>query len=157
MSVFDTILKLKSDKHIKVHYFIYSRRMILLAMPMILNGMELGFLYGEFTTNYVGESLGGKSIGYIMGIFGAVAVVGSYAVGRICDRCKTLLILPKHTQTLIDVQVWFMARHACRYNDILCSLYAMRIFECVEVRWQLGVDGWYSLFACCRRCRYVFT
>jgi len=60
--------------------------MILLAPLMAFNGMELGFVWGEFTTNFVRESLGENSIGYVMGIFGAVNVVSSYGIGRLSDR-----------------------------------------------------------------------
>jgi len=60
--------------------------MIFLASLLMFNGIELGFVYGEFTANFVRESLGEGSIGYIMGIFGAVNVFASFVFGRLHDK-----------------------------------------------------------------------
>ena len=41
-------------------------------IPLIMySGLEVSFIWSDFTTNYVAESLGVADIGYVMAIFGA--------------------------------------------------------------------------------------
>ncbi|ETV80317.1 hypothetical protein H257_06635 [Aphanomyces astaci] len=60
---------------------------VLILLPMFLfGGVMRGFTMGEFTSNFIRESLGSASIGYIMTVFGTVNVLGSYGFGKLTDR-----------------------------------------------------------------------
>ncbi|CAK4144729.1 unnamed protein product [Aphanomyces euteiches] len=63
-----------------------DRRMLLLAPAMILNGIQQGFMTGEFTSNIIRESLGSPSIGTVFVLVGFTAVYSSYAFGKLADR-----------------------------------------------------------------------
>ncbi|KAH9161908.1 hypothetical protein LEN26_001206 [Aphanomyces euteiches] len=63
-----------------------DKRMLILAPVFILSGLEQGFASGEFTSNFIRESLGSSSIGYVMAIYGSTNVVASYAFGRLADK-----------------------------------------------------------------------
>ncbi|KAF0718656.1 hypothetical protein AaE_010606 [Aphanomyces astaci] len=67
-----------------------SRMLILLPM-FLFGGVMRGFTMGEFTSNFIRESLGSASIGYIMTVFGTVNVLGSYGFGKLTDRFGPLL------------------------------------------------------------------
>ncbi|ETV80314.1 hypothetical protein, variant 1 [Aphanomyces astaci] len=67
-----------------------SRMLILLPM-FFFGGVMRGFAMGEFTSNIVRQSLGSASIGYIMTVYGAVNVMGSYGFGKLTDRFGPLV------------------------------------------------------------------
>ncbi|KAF0695131.1 Aste57867_14028 [Aphanomyces stellatus] len=61
-------------------------RMLVLAPTMILNGIQQAFLSGEFTSNFIRESLGSASIGYVFVLVGLVSVTSSFVFGKLADR-----------------------------------------------------------------------
>ncbi|KAF0695133.1 Aste57867_14030 [Aphanomyces stellatus] len=61
-------------------------RMIVLIPVWLVSGLQLGFVSGEFTSNFIRESLGSASIGYVMAVFGVVNVVCSYWFGKLADK-----------------------------------------------------------------------
>ncbi|OQS00730.1 UNC93-like protein 3-like [Achlya hypogyna] len=65
-------------------------RMLVLLPLMLFNGIQQGFTSSEFTTNFIRESLGEASIGYVMAVFGAMNVVFSIGVGRLADKVGTM-------------------------------------------------------------------
>ncbi|ETW09636.1 hypothetical protein, variant [Aphanomyces invadans] len=65
---------------------------VLILLPMFLfGGVQRGFAMGEFTSSFIRESLGSASIGYVMTVYGAVTVLGSYGFGKLTDRFGPLL------------------------------------------------------------------
>ncbi|KDO24686.1 hypothetical protein SPRG_10220 [Saprolegnia parasitica CBS 223.65] len=65
-------------------------RMLVLAPLMLFNGIQQGFTSSEFTTNFIRESLGEASIGYVMAVFGATNVLFSIGIGRLADKVGTM-------------------------------------------------------------------
>ncbi|RHY96103.1 hypothetical protein DYB37_007370 [Aphanomyces astaci] len=61
-------------------------RMVVLAPVFVLNGLQQGFATGEFTSNFIRESVGGASIGYVMALYGGCNVVSSYGFGKLADK-----------------------------------------------------------------------
>jgi len=56
------------------------------VIPLIMyTGLEVSFIWSDFTTNYIAGSLGVQNIGYCMAIFGAADVVGSIGLGKLSD------------------------------------------------------------------------
>ncbi|ETV80307.1 hypothetical protein, variant 3 [Aphanomyces astaci] len=63
-----------------------DNRMVVLAPVFVLNGLQQGFATGEFTSNFIRESVGGASIGYVMALYGGCNVVSSYGFGKLADK-----------------------------------------------------------------------
>ncbi|OQR96047.1 hypothetical protein THRCLA_07392 [Thraustotheca clavata] len=61
-------------------------RMVVLSPLLLFTGIQQGFISSEFTSNYIRESLGEASIGYVMAVFGVMSVFFSYVIGRVADR-----------------------------------------------------------------------
>ncbi|RHZ33538.1 hypothetical protein DYB37_004797 [Aphanomyces astaci] len=72
---------------------LFQCRMLILLPMFLFGGVMRGFTMGEFTSNFIRESLGSASIGYIMTVFGTVNVLGSYGFGKLTDRCVTILFV----------------------------------------------------------------
>ncbi|RHY01548.1 hypothetical protein DYB25_002327 [Aphanomyces astaci] len=66
-------------------------RMVVLAPVFVLNGLQQGFATGEFTSNFIRESVGGASIGYVMALYGGCNVVSSYGFGKLADKYEYVL------------------------------------------------------------------
>ncbi|KAF0718653.1 hypothetical protein AaE_010603 [Aphanomyces astaci] len=62
------------------------RRMLALTPIMLLNGLQQGFLSGEFTSNVVRESLGSAAIGTVFAVVGLVSVSSSFVFGKLADK-----------------------------------------------------------------------
>jgi len=59
---------------------------LLLLIPMIMyNGLECGWIWGDFTANFVKVSLGEHNVGYVMTIFGISDAFFSFGFGRLSD------------------------------------------------------------------------
>jgi len=57
-----------------------------LLIPIIMySGLEQGFIWGDFTANYITEGLGEDYIGYVMAVFGASDAVFSVLLGSVSD------------------------------------------------------------------------
>ena len=69
-----------------------ARRMVVLAPLMLFNGIQQGFTSSEFTTNFIRESLGEASIGYVMAVFGATNVLFSIGIGRLADKLTSFFL-----------------------------------------------------------------
>ncbi|ETV80322.1 hypothetical protein, variant [Aphanomyces astaci] len=63
-----------------------DRRMLALTPIMLLNGLQQGFLSGEFTSNVVRESLGSAAIGTVFAVVGLVSVSSSFVFGKLADK-----------------------------------------------------------------------
>jgi MFS family permease len=61
-------------------------RMCLITPLMIYTGLEQGFIWGDFTTNFVKPSVGEGDVGYVMALFGIVDVIFSGLLGFLSDR-----------------------------------------------------------------------
>jgi hypothetical protein len=58
-------------------------------LPLIMySGLEMGFIWGDFTANYVKPTLGKADIGYVMCVFGASDIFYSFALGRLSDDAR---------------------------------------------------------------------
>ncbi|KAF0695135.1 Aste57867_14032 [Aphanomyces stellatus] len=68
-----------------------DNRMVVLAPVFMFTGLLRGFAMGEFTANFIRESLGSSNIGYIMALYGGINVVASYGVGKLADKFGPLL------------------------------------------------------------------
>jgi len=63
---------------------------LLLLIPIIFySGMEQGFVFGSFTSDIVQTTIGKGKIGFVMTVFGAVNVAGSFFLGKVADRFGT--------------------------------------------------------------------
>merc|ERR1712216_425531 len=62
-----------------------DRRMLCLIPLIMYSGLEMGFIWGGFTSNWVKPSVGTNNIGYVMAAFGASDVIFSALLGRISD------------------------------------------------------------------------
>eukprot|EP01063_Lacrimia_lanifica_P032865 TRINITY_DN5698_c0_g1_i1.p1 TRINITY_DN5698_c0_g1~~TRINITY_DN5698_c0_g1_i1.p1 ORF type:complete len:557 (+),score=169.79 TRINITY_DN5698_c0_g1_i1:60-1673(+) len=62
-----------------------DRRLMLLIPAIMYSGIEMGFIWGTYTSNWVKSSVGTANIGYVMAAFGACDVLGSVAFGRLSD------------------------------------------------------------------------
>eukprot|EP01059_Diplonema_ambulator_P015122 TRINITY_DN2621_c1_g4_i1.p1 TRINITY_DN2621_c1_g4~~TRINITY_DN2621_c1_g4_i1.p1 ORF type:complete len:520 (+),score=209.35 TRINITY_DN2621_c1_g4_i1:51-1610(+) len=60
-------------------------RMLYLIPLIMYNGMEQGFIWGDFTSNWVKPSVGLENIGYVMAAFGATDALGSFILGKVSD------------------------------------------------------------------------
>lgn len=60
-------------------------RMYSLIPIIMYSGLEMGFIWGDFTSNYVKPTLGKAKIGYVMCIFGCADIMFSYIFGKISD------------------------------------------------------------------------
>ena len=60
--------------------------MCLLIPLFVFNGLEQAFIWGDFTSHFVKESVGPDSIGYIMVVYGASNAFGSFLCGRYADK-----------------------------------------------------------------------
>ncbi|RHY12203.1 hypothetical protein DYB36_003400 [Aphanomyces astaci] len=67
------------------------RRMLALTPIMLLNGLQQGFLSGEFTSNVVRESLGSAAIGTVFAVVGLVSVSSSFVFGKLADKYNLLM------------------------------------------------------------------
>jgi MFS family permease len=57
-----------------------------LMIPIIMySGLEQGFIWGDFTANYITEGLGEDYIGYVMAIYGASDALSSVILGSVSD------------------------------------------------------------------------
>ena len=54
-----------------------------LVLLCLFNGLEQGFVWGDFTAHFIEKSVGEASIGYLMVIFGGTNAVGSYISGKL--------------------------------------------------------------------------
>ncbi|RHY86988.1 hypothetical protein DYB35_002920 [Aphanomyces astaci] len=68
-----------------------DRRMLALTPIMLLNGLQQGFLSGEFTSNVVRESLGSAAIGTVFAVVGLVSVSSSFVFGKLADKYNLLM------------------------------------------------------------------
>ena len=58
-------------------------------LPLIMySGLEMGFIWGDFTANYVKPTLGKADIGYVMCVFGVSDIFYSFALGRASDDAR---------------------------------------------------------------------
>lgn len=64
-------------------YFAHDEKMATLMPLCFFSGLEQAFAYGQFTSKFVKLSLGQKSIGYIMVLYGLIEVVGSIGAGKL--------------------------------------------------------------------------
>jgi MFS family permease len=60
-------------------------RMYSLIPIIMYSGLEMGFIWGDFTSNYVQPTLGSAKIGYVMCIFGCADIMFSFFFGKISD------------------------------------------------------------------------
>ncbi|KAF0695134.1 Aste57867_14031 [Aphanomyces stellatus] len=98
-------------------------RMLALAPVFVLNGLQQGFATSEFTSNFIRESLGSASIGYVMAVFGVVNVLASYTFGKLADKFDPLI------------------GHAVGYGSLLTAYalcYALPVSKCDD-KWVLVV------------------
>eukprot|EP00756_Hemistasia_phaeocysticola_P013055 Hpha_TRINITY_DN15248_c0_g1::TRINITY_DN15248_c0_g1_i1::g.67783::m.67783 len=62
-----------------------DRRMLCLIPLIMYSGLEMGFIWGDFTSNWVKPSVGTNNIGYVMAAFGASDVLFSALLGKVSD------------------------------------------------------------------------
>lgn len=62
-----------------------DRRMLCLIPLIMYSGLEMGFIWGDFTSNWVKPSVGTNNIGYVMAAFGASDVLSSVLLGKVSD------------------------------------------------------------------------
>jgi len=74
---------LESVKHM-VSYWI-EPKMFLIIPIIMFNGLEMGFIWGDFTQHYIKPTLGKASIGWIMAIFGGSDALMSFLLGKVSD------------------------------------------------------------------------
>ena len=60
-------------------------RMYSLIPIIMFSGLEMGFIWGDFTANYVKPTLGKADIGYVMCIFGVSDIFFSFLFGKLSD------------------------------------------------------------------------
>mmetsp|Transcript_30735 Transcript_30735/g.45491 ORF Transcript_30735/g.45491 Transcript_30735/m.45491 type:complete len:486 (+) Transcript_30735:55-1512(+) len=68
-----------------VALLVKDMRLPLLVPYMIYSGMEMVFIWSDFTANYVKPVLGGGDIGFLMAVFGASDAAFSLLVGKLSD------------------------------------------------------------------------
>ena len=66
-----------------VALLIKDMRLPLLVCYMVYSGMEMVFMWSDFTSNYVQPN--DLNIGYVTAVFGAVDAVSSAIVGKVSD------------------------------------------------------------------------
>jgi len=73
---------------------LWSDYKLLLMIPIIMyNGLEQGWIWGDFTAQFAKVSLGLDNVGYIMAIFGVCDAIFSYGFGFISDKTGRLPII----------------------------------------------------------------
>lgn len=63
----------------------FDPRLSILLPAIILSGFEQGFIWNDFSTNYVIPVLGKSNLGYVMACFGAADATGSLLMGKLSD------------------------------------------------------------------------
>jgi MFS family permease len=97
-------------------------RVCLITPLMIYTGLEQGFIWNDYTTNYVKPSVGEKNIGYVMAVFGIVDVIFSALLGTLSDRlgrhviigigflvqggCVAVMLLQHQVEPDLDDRAW---------------------------------------------------
>jgi len=70
-----------------------KQKEILFLLPIYFySGLEQGFVFGSFTKDIIGRSLGTDKIGFVMSVFGAVNVLGSFGFGKLADMYNTNIV-----------------------------------------------------------------
>eukprot|EP01065_Artemidia_motanka_P025640 TRINITY_DN30615_c0_g1_i1.p1 TRINITY_DN30615_c0_g1~~TRINITY_DN30615_c0_g1_i1.p1 ORF type:complete len:589 (+),score=183.52 TRINITY_DN30615_c0_g1_i1:79-1845(+) len=101
-----------------------DRRMLCLIPLIMYSGLEQGFIWGDFTSNWVKPSAGTNNIGYVMAAFGASDVLGSIVLGKLSDRTGRAPV----------VYLGFAAHLA-----VLITLYKIEVGGC-DHKWALLIS-----------------
>jgi predicted MFS family arabinose efflux permease len=106
-------------------------------IPLIMyTGLEVSFIWSDFTTNYIANSLGIENIGYCMAIFGAADVVASIGLGKLSDVVgrPLILIVGAVCQGTILAVLFFLDLENCNQKWLI-------IIPCAVV-WGFGDAAW---------------
>jgi len=67
--------------------------MTFLVPVIIYNGMELGFIAGDFTNSIIAKTIGIEWIGYVMAVFAATDAICSVLFGKLADKFGKWVII----------------------------------------------------------------
>ncbi|XP_012557670.2 UNC93-like protein isoform X1 [Hydra vulgaris] len=100
--------------------------MILLLVPItIFNGMEQGFVYGEYTKAFVACSLGIDVIGYSMICFGSAACFFSMFIGFIVKWSGTYALMIFGMFAHLSLMTWFLVWDTQAYPSYIFYICAL--------------------------------
>eukprot|EP00298_Acanthocystis_sp_HF-20_P014995 c20988_g2_i2.p1 GENE.c20988_g2_i2~~c20988_g2_i2.p1 ORF type:complete len:465 (+),score=204.58 c20988_g2_i2:44-1396(+) len=114
-------------------------KMFLLLPLFIANGLEYGFLCGDFTNSVVKNSLGANNIGYAMAFCGGMNAVSSLILGKVSDslgRPKVCLL-------------GFLCNSGCVIYLLVCDVAsdAYAVIFILAFFWAVGDAVWNTIIS----------
>mmetsp|Transcript_26125 Transcript_26125/g.56566 ORF Transcript_26125/g.56566 Transcript_26125/m.56566 type:complete len:338 (+) Transcript_26125:363-1376(+) len=90
-------------------YRLWANPKLQLLIPILLySGLEQGFIWGDFTANYVKPALTKANVGYVMAVYGMTDALASLAFGKISDMVGRTPIMLLGTSCQIGVMLYFL-------------------------------------------------
>jgi len=85
-------------------------KLLLLMTVFLYSGLEQSFNAGIFTGELITPTVGQSQIGFVMAVFGAFNVLGSFAMGRVADRFGgwPLVIVGFSMNVIFLVSTWII-------------------------------------------------
>jgi len=100
-------------------FLMKDKRMLFLIPTLFYSGIEMGFIFGDFTKECISNPLGTGWIGFVMSVFGATDAIGSFVLGRLSDKAgKRLLVAVGFFTHILFHTFWIFFLHWKSFDAI---------------------------------------